>query len=266
MRSDAGSRSPDGGNKRARRLSLRGKLFLLFGFPKQEHEQLAEELGRSQATLLGAPPRASEDGNDGQQVDRSVLFVVVNYWTEAAAPTQARVVQKWRESGRPTGRVETVTRFWVLEMARLGRWIDPRCDPFFRPPPLPPAVREPSSSPCAAASAVSEATAALLMTYPVNYKDDVDMEKEAEGEARRIATSNGDSDEKQTPTEAAGSSGAVGRGQSKRPMRLRLPCSPRYSFAQEVPVWPYVFGYLRQPLRSMRDLDAVIRACVGLLL
>lgn len=211
-----------------RRLSLRGQLFLLVGFPRQERARLAEELARAQATLL--PP----EGQEEEAAGLSVLFVVANYWTDAAAPTEARAVRSWRESRRQRAgdaRVEVVTRFWVLEMARVGHWIDPRLDLFFRPPPPPPTD---------ASAGSRSASATLLLTYPVNYRDGADMEM----------------------LDAAGSAGASGQGQTKRLARLRLPCSPRHLFEGEVPLWPYVFGFLRQPLRNMRDLDALLRACV----
>jgi hypothetical protein len=245
---------PAGSGRHSRRLSLRGQLFLLVGFPQQERTQLAEELARAQATLLLSEEEEEEEDAGGQQTDQSVLFVVVNYWTDAAAPTEARVVRRWRESRRQRAgdaRVEVVTRFWVMEMARLGHWVDPRLDLFFRPPPLPPTDSSVASRP---------GSVALLMTYPVNYKDGVDIEEE---DARRAGTAN--ANEEQTPLDATDSTGDAGQGQTKRLARLRLPCSPSYRFAGEVPLWPYVFGFLRQPLRNMRDLDAVIRAYVGIL-
>lgn len=122
---------------------LRGRRFLLLGFPPVEGAALADELRQLQAEPLG-----EEEGEAADEAKVRALLVVASYWAEVAPPTKLRCVR-----GR---RIEMVTRCWVRTVARLGRWVDPRAHTFFRPPRAPGSARAP------------------LLSYPVDFQVEAD--------------------------------------------------------------------------------------------
>lgn len=144
------------------------------------------------------------------------------------------VTNCWTDARPPTelkalrgSKCESVTVFWLHEVLRLQQWISPHMHRFFRPPVR---VNDPS---------------APLLQYPVDYQDAVT----AAGNVQPAG--DGDDVEMQTP-EA-----------SEFAYRMRLPCSPAYQLREQMPYWPYIFAYLRRPIRNPTQLEETLQWYVG---
>ncbi|KAE8904197.1 hypothetical protein PF005_g16238 [Phytophthora fragariae] len=136
----------------SRGFSLAGAVFAFHCVPPRERHELE--------ALLLSHNGALHDASSGGKPD--VVHVITSYWADCAPAADALL--------RP------VTRFWLTETLRLGRWLRPDSHPFFEPPPRP---------------------AGLWLQYPRDYQDvtqdrnvdgdgDVRMETAAATTQRRV--------------------------------------------------------------------------------
>ncbi|POM79502.1 Hypothetical protein PHPALM_2816 [Phytophthora palmivora] len=135
----------------SRGLSFGGRVF---GFhclsPAERHEATALILSNNGALY---------DAADARKPD--FVYVISSYWSDCK-PVTSSVPQR------------IVTRFWLLETLRLGRWLRPDSHPFFEPPSRP---------------------HDLWLQYPTEYQDagqdqvdadgDVNMQDPSLGSTRR---------------------------------------------------------------------------------
>lgn len=79
-----------------------------------------------------------------------VVYVITSYWVDCELATPSVNVL-----------LRPVTRFWLQETLRLGRWLRPDSHPFFEPPPRP---------------------SDLWLQYPAGYQDAGQNEVDADGD------------------------------------------------------------------------------------
>ncbi|KAG6580125.1 Poly(ADP-ribose) glycohydrolase [Phytophthora cinnamomi] len=100
----------------SRGFSLSGAVFAFHCVPQRERRELETLLLRHDASIYAGTSQPD------------VVHVLTSYWADCEPPQLAAPV-------RP------VTRFWLQETLRLGRWLRPDSHPFFEPPPRPAGLR-----------------------------------------------------------------------------------------------------------------------------
>ncbi|KAG7377825.1 hypothetical protein PHYPSEUDO_010931 [Phytophthora pseudosyringae] len=100
----------------SRGFSLGGAAFAFHCLPPVERRELTALLQRNNGALY--------DAADAQGPD--FVYVLTSYWADCA-----------HGASLASASLRPVTRFWLLETLRLGRWLRPDSHPFFEPPARP---------------------------------------------------------------------------------------------------------------------------------
>ena len=98
----------------SRVVSLRGAIFAFHCLPPVEQHELAARIVHANGKLYSkANARKS-----------NVVYMITSFWTDCDPRAEFHDVL-----------LHLVTPFWLHEMLRLGRWLDPAGNQFFEPPP-----------------------------------------------------------------------------------------------------------------------------------
>ncbi|KAG3117403.1 hypothetical protein PI124_g15755 [Phytophthora idaei] len=125
----------------SRRFSLGGAAFAFHCLPPTERHELTALLQSNNGALYDAADTVNPD----------FVYVITSYWADCEPAASLANVP-----------LHLVTRFWLQETLRLGRWLRPDSHPFFEPPARP---------------------SDMWLQYPAQYQDAADQDEvDADGD------------------------------------------------------------------------------------